>query len=331
MDPWTAELLVVRHGSYTASERRSISRDVELGRRARIRQGVYVSTTEWDGGDGPVHERARHVLRARALDAVAVDRPVFSFWTAAVLHGLPLLDPDLDRVHVIWPDDDRRRGLDGVLTHALPLVREEVVSVGGLLTTGLARTVVDVAGGTPFMAGVVTADAALLRGLPRGVLEDAVDLAGPRRATSRIADVVDFASPGAESAAESATRASMLRLGLAPQKLQHEVWDRHGLAGVLDTFDRRLGIGTEVDGLDKYLNPMLAPEGAGRAVVREKWREDRVRAEINGLARFGYREARDPVLLRPVLAKAGLRPAAHRPTIADWAAEARSARPRVRR
>jgi hypothetical protein len=270
------------------------------------------------------------VLRARAFDAVSDEPPVFSLWTAAVLHGLPILDATLDRVHVIAPPGDPRRGLDGVLTHALRLLRGEVVVLGGLLVTGIARTVVDVAGSAPFEAGVVTADAALLRGVPRDVLEQAVDLAGPRKSVSRIADVVDFAHPGAESAAESAGRVNMFRLGLEPQELQHEVRDAQGLAGVLDTYDRRRRIGTEIDGLEKYLNPRLAPEGPGRAVVKEEWREDRVRAEISGLARFGYREARNPTLLRPVLARVGLRPPEHRPTLADWAAEARGARPRVR-
>jgi hypothetical protein len=329
MDPWTTELLVVRGGAYTASERRSISRDIERGRRKRVRLGVTVPTSDWNAGERYQRELARHIIRARAFDAVALERPVFSHWTAAVLHGLPIMDAVLDRVHVTDPED-RRRGLDGVLTHALPITPGEVRSIRGLLVTGMGRTVIDVAGQAPFLAGVVTADGALVRGLPRGLLDEAVDLAGRRRSSSRIADVADFAHPGAETAAESANRVSMYRLGIEPQELQHEVRDERGLAGVLDTFDRRRRIGTEVDGLEKYLNPAMAPQGAGRAVITEKWREDRVRAEIRGLARVGYWDAKDPVRLRPILSKVGLRPADRRPTLADWAAEARVARPRLR-
>jgi len=331
MDPWTVELVVVRGDAWSSSERRSISRDVERGVRTRIRQGVTVLREDWDAGEGRVRERNRHVLRARAFDAVSDERPVFSHWTAAVLHGLPVLDVLLDRVHVLGGERDERRGLAGVLTHRFPVRPEETTVLGGLLVTAMSRTVVDVAGGAAFEAGVVAADAALLRGLPREVLEAAVDLAGPRRARARILDVVAFASPGGESAAESTARVTMFRLGLEPQELQHEVRDREGLAGVLDTFDRRRRIGTDIDGLEKYLNPALAPDGPGAAVVREKRREDRVRRGIAGLARFGYRESRSTTLLRPVLASVGLLPAERRPTLADWAAEARQARPRVRR
>jgi hypothetical protein len=330
MNPWSVELILARHGSLGVTERRSLSRDVERGLLIRLRQGVYASRAAWDAGEGWPRELARHVIRARAFTAVAAERPVFSHWTSGAILGLPMVGERLAAVHVTAPDE-RRRGIDGVAVHVFPLRSEEVVEVGDLLVTTAARTVVDIAGAVPFRAGVVTADGALTAGLRRELLDEAVDLAGLRRASGRIGDVAAFAHPGAESAAESETRVSMFEIGIEPQELQHEVRDARGLAGVLDTFDRRLRIGTEVDGLDKYLNPKVALQGAGRAVVQEKWREDRVRAEIRGLARFGYGEAREPARLRPILARVGLRAAAHRPTLADWAAEARAARPRARR
>lgn len=329
MNPWAVELIVVRNGSLGATERRSISRDVERGVLIRLRRGVYVRTADWEAGEGWPRELARHVLQARAFDAVAAERPVFSHWTAGAIQRLPMADERLAKVHVTAPDE-QRRGVDGVAVHAFHLTRQEVVEVGGLLVTRPARTVVDIAGAARFRAGVVTADGALTRGLPRELLEEAVDLVGPRRAIARISEVVSFAHPGGESAAESDTRVSMFVIGIEPQELQHEVRDAKGLAGVLDTFDRRRQIGTEVDGLEKYLDPRLAPQGAGRAVVKEKRREDRVRAEIRGLARFGSHEARQPTLLRPILGRVGLHPAEHRPTMADWAVEARVAVPRTR-
>ena len=137
---------------------------------------------------------------------------MFSHWTGAVLHGLPIMDAALDRVHVTDPEDPprtRRRADPRSADHP-----GEVRSIHGLLVTGMARTVVDVAGQSPFLMGVVTADRALLRGLPRALLDEAVDLAGPRRSSARIADVAGFAHPGAESAAESANRVSMYRIGI---------------------------------------------------------------------------------------------------------------------
>lgn len=330
MNPWLIELIVVRNGSKGPTDRRTLSRDVERGLLIRIRQGVYVARSAWDSGTGWEQARNRHILGARAFDAVAPERPVFSHWTAGAIRRLPMSGERFGRVHVT-ACDDRRRGIDGVALHVFPLTRREVGEVGGLLVTTPARTVVDLAGASSFRDGVVTADGALAAGLDRDLLDHVVDLAGGRRAATRIASVAAFGHPGAESAAESDGRVSMFELGIEPQELQHEVVDEEGLAGILDLYDRRRRIGTEVDGLGKYLDPRLAPAGAGMAVVKEKRREDRVRARIAGLVRFGAQEARNPSILRPKLARVGLRPAEQRPSLEDWAAEARVARPRPRR
>lgn len=327
MDAWNIELLVVRHGGYGGGERRAISRDVQRGLLRRIRQGVYVERAPWDAAQGFDGDRERHIVAMRALAAVAPRPPVFSHWSAAVLHGLPFVGPHLDRVHVTVPDE-RERGIAGVAAHLFALVPEETVEVGSLLATSLPRTVVDVAGASSVSGGLVVADAALAAGLPRELLEQAVDLAGPRRSSARIADVVDLAHPGAESAAESETRWTMFRLGLAPQELQHEVWDRHGFVGSVDTWDPDVRAAGEVDGRQKYLDPAMARRGAGAAVYAEKQREDRLRAESSTFGRWGYAEACSPALLRPIVARMGLRPARWRPTIADYAAVARAARPR---
>lgn len=72
----------------------------------------------------------------------------------------------------------------------------------------------------------------------------------------------------------------------------------------------------------------MAPEGAGRAVIKEKKREDQLRARVSAVARYGYAEACSPTLLRPILQLAGLHPERNRPTLSDFAAVAREARPR---
>lgn len=329
VDAWDVELIVVRNAGYTGGERRSVSRDVERGLLVRVRQGVYVDRRWWDGLTGWEGARARHIVAIRALAEVAAEPPVFSHWSAAVLHGLPTVGDRLGRVHVTLPDV-RRRGLNDVAGHVFPLSRPEVVSFRGVRTTSVARTVVDVAGASPIDGGLVIADAALFAGLPRALLEQAVDLVGPRRAAARIRDVVAMAHPGAESPNESETRWSMFRLGLAPQELQHEVWDGRGLAAVVDTYDEVAGAAGEADGVTKYLDPVLAPNGPGHVVLNEKKREDRVRAVVRAFGRWGYAEACNPPRLRPILARMGIRPPQHRPTIADYAAVARAALPRRR-
>lgn len=185
----------------------------------------------------------------------------------------------------------------------------------------------DIAAAAPFDHGVVTADGALRSHLPRLRLEQAVDIAGPRRSVARIRQTVAFAHPGGESAAESESRVVMFRHGIEPPELQRRFSDRHGLIGRTDTwFEGVRGIG-DVDGRPKYLDPRFAPRGAGVAVYEEKRREDRLRALADGFARWGYAEGRSARLLLPILAAIGVRPLARRPTLEDWARVARAAHP----
>ena len=253
----------------------------------------------------------------RALAAMVFNPPVFSHWSAGVLHGLPLLGRrQLARVHVTVTGD-AHRGRIGVAAHLAPLSRD-VVQIGTIQATSTARTVVDIALGAPFREGIAAADGALHAGLQREVLVEAVERAADRRGAGRARRVVAFARAEAESAAESQSRVTMLQLGVVSPELQFEVFDRLGLAGRLDFWFPRLRVGGEVDGEKKYLDPALARRGAGRAVVEEKWREDRVRSEIQRLARWGWREAGDPALLGPILARAGVLPERVRPTFEDY-------------
>jgi len=85
--------------------------------------------------------------------------------SAAVLHGLRVWGIPSDRVHVTR---DRcrtgaRRG-SRVHAHSAPLDAEDVVMVGGVPTTSVARTVVDIARTAPFEQAVVVADSALENG-----------------------------------------------------------------------------------------------------------------------------------------------------------------------
>ena len=80
--------------------------------------------------------------------------------------------------------------------------------------------------------------------------------------------------------------------------------------------------------MQKFLDPAMAPAGAGRAVYDEKRREDRALPLMSGLARWGWPEAVNPNRLRLKLAAFGVHPASPRATIADYAAAARDAQPR---
>lgn len=323
VDPWRLEIIAVVRNSHSAAERRALSRDTEHGRLARIGQGAYVERIAFES----LTPEGQHIVRMRAVAAVAVEPIVFSHFSAAVLHGLPVLRSRLIAVHtVVDHDDDRHR--HGTTTHHFLVGDGETVRFGELIATGVGRTVVDIAGAAPFEEGVVAADGALAAGVPRAMLEAAIDLAGPRRASKRIGEVVAFAHPGGESAAESRWRVTSMRLGVEIPELQHPVRLEDGSRVFLDGRLPRARIGIEVDGDTKFLDADKAPDGAGAAVVKEKRREDEVRAGLAGLVRLGWVQSGSTALLRAAYTRAGVRAVRPRPTLADHAEIARSARPR---
>jgi hypothetical protein len=312
MDAWTLELLVVRAASLD-QERRSLARDCARGLLARVRPGVYVEAATYEA----LTPEGKHIVTMRALAAVAPQPPVFSYWSAAVLLGLPVFRQHLERVHVTV-EDAAQRGLVGVAGHVAPLDAGEKVFVGGLRATSIPRTVVDIARSSPFEIGVAVADGALHAGVPVAALHAAVSDSAGRRGWQRAQQVIAFARPEAESVAESHGRVTMMRIGIRPPVLQWSVFDRRGLAGRLDFGFPWVPAGGEVDGEQKYRNAMMAPTGAADAVIAEKWREDRVRLEVPRLARWGYIESRSVVLLAPILARIGVVPERPRITIADY-------------
>lgn len=299
MDAWSIPLVVTAD----VEERRSLTRDADRGLLRHVRRGVLIASRPWDEAS----PEERHVVRARALAAVVDRPPVFSHFTAAALHGLPVLSERLQRVHSTVPTAGDRSARD-LAGHVYALSEAEIVERGGLRFTALGRTVVDVAGTGATEEGVMAADAALVAGLPRSLLLQAADLAGPRKSGRRIGTVIDFADAGGRSAAESASRWTMHRMGVEPPVLQFRVVDAHGFVGDADFWFPEAGTLGEVDGLKKYLDPQYAPRGAGFKVWEEKRREDRMRAWSRAMARWGWAEGRDPRLLGPILARAGVLP-----------------------
>lgn len=303
MNGWDVELVVVHRQLAGDAERRALARDVERGLKLRLRRGVYASAKEVER----IGSADRAIVYMRALDAVSLERPVFSHWSAVVLHGLPFL---VDRTSVVdVTDPDRSRAVDGSRLHVLALSGSDVVEVGGLLCTAPARTVVDVAGGATFGQGVAVADAALRARKASPVdLDEARLRAGFRRSFKRIDDVLAFADEACESPGESLSRATMHRLGLPTPVLQYTLRDAQGFVARVDFyFPEQRAVG-EMDGKVKYLDPTMNKGDAALAVYEEKLREDRVRALGLGVARWGWAEAVSPLLLGRRLAAVGVVP-----------------------
>lgn len=299
------ELVVVPRHWEESAQLRALGRDVERGIRVRVRRGVYADA----GRFADLAPADRHLVELRALDSVSAVRPVFSHWSAVVLHGLPFLRDRTAEVHTSVPLPGRR-GISGVHAHLFDVPEQDVVERFGLLCTGLARTVVDVAGLAPFDEGVVVADAALRSGLAGSseALHAAFDRAKPRRAMVRIGSVLDFADARSESPGESLSRVTMRRLHLPAPELQHPFYDSDGLAARVDFWFPHVRVAGEMDGRQKYLDPTMNGGNAGRVVYAEKLREDRVRALGVVVVRWGWAEARSTASLGRRLAAAGVLP-----------------------
>ncbi len=217
-----------------------------------------------------------------------------------------MLHPDLSLVHVTTG-----RASGGSIRahrhlHAAPLDIDEVVEVDDMRVTSIERTAVDVATMGSFDQALVVFDAALRMSADRTVMADL--LAGRRRQSARNARrALPFADAASESVGESWSRAQMIDAGLPTPTLQRE-FTVDGQKYRCDFGWEELLVG-EFDGLHKYGRLRGADESATDVVIREKLREDRLRAEGITVVRWTWstlEERRLVPLLRPWLKKSGL-------------------------
>lgn len=196
-------------------------------------------------------------------------RPVVSHQSAAALWGLPSIGPWPREVHFIVPHASGGRSDPGIRRHAIGVPPADVVDVGGILITSLARTVVDLATTLPLMSAVAAADAALW--VPRrgeaGPLVTKAELWqvwGSRefRGKRRAQRVLEFAETGAESAMESASRVNIALAGFPRPVLQQrfQVEGRDCDADFYWPDDDAIG---ECDGLLKYVDRESRCGGGG--------------------------------------------------------------------
>jgi hypothetical protein len=267
-----------------------LGRLVRQGDLERLRRGAYVA------GTLPADVAAVHRLLVRATLAGLRRPAVVSHQSAAVLHGLPLWDAPLDRVHVTrrpgaWNDVSRV-----LRVHVTRLRDDEIVMVDGIGVTDPVRTALDLARSLPHEAAVVALDAALHRDLLqltdlRTRLFDIAGTPGSRSAARAIA----FADGRSESVGESRSRVILHRWGLAPSALQFEVNAPDGrFLGRTDfAWEERQVVG-EFDGRVKYGRLLRPGQDPGDAVFEEKRREDEIRDEGWGVIRWVWGELAVP-------------------------------------
>jgi hypothetical protein len=267
-----------------------LGRLVRAGDLQRLRRGAYVN------GVLPADVAGVHRLLVRATLGGLRRPAVVSHQSAAVLHGLPLWDVALDRVHVTRRPPAWNIAGSLLFCHVARLRDDEIVEIDGVQVTSAVRTALDLARSLPHEAAVVALDAALHGRLLehdtlRARLFDIAGTPGSRSATRAVA----FADSRSESVGESRSRVILARWGLGPSALQFEVRTASGvLVGRTDFAWEDRGVLGEFDGRVKYGRLLRPGQEPGDAVFEEKRREDAVRDEGWGVVRWVWSDLNVP-------------------------------------
>ncbi|MFZ2239107.1 MAG: type IV toxin-antitoxin system AbiEi family antitoxin domain-containing protein [Gordonia amarae] len=285
-----------------------IAQAVRRGLLRRVYPGVLVEpSSSFDGHDGAQRLHRMTAIAVATSDLSTTDSPLpLCHATAAAFHGIPLLKPDISRVHVSTGTPSggavhRYRHL-----HAMPLDPAEVTVIDGIVVTTIERTAVDVATRGEFAQALTAFDQAIRLGGDAKVMRDILE--SRRRVGVRVARrALAFASGLSQSVGESWSRAQMIEAGLPGPRLQHRF---HCSSGNYDTdFDWDEALIGEFDGLHKYGRLLKPGETAEQAVVREKLREDELRATDALVVRWIWSHLESHTvadLIRPRLQRLGL-------------------------
>lgn len=233
--------------------RRQFERLIDRGVLVRMRRGVYATASVLDASKkNPAY---RHSVFVAAAQRVTVPGAVASHASAALMHDIQLLrQPAAGSVTLTRPPGSRivRGSARDITYHAAALPPGHVTTRYKVPVTAVARTVVDLARTSSFMAAVVVADSALRRSkttkpeLAR-VLADCARWQG----TVQARRIVAFSDARAESVLESCARVVFADRGLPPPDLQVELGAER-FAGRVDFYWRQYRTVAEADGAVKY-------------------------------------------------------------------------------
>ncbi|MEZ3159704.1 hypothetical protein AB1K54_04065 [Microbacterium sp. BWT-B31] len=286
---------------------------VRNGHVVKVRPGVYIDEPRWQR----MTSVERYLARIHAVGAT-FSNPVFARQSAAVVHGLPLLNSRLTRIHLhqTTPRGSGRRG--DVTVHA-GSDDPDIVTRDGLRLTSAVRTVVDLARLLPHGEALALADAAIRpQPVTRGIdgtgapiasqaeILDALRTSCARRGAWAAYLAISEADAASGSVGESLARSLFCRLGATRPELQTPLWDADGLIGYADFFWREFGVVGEFDGKLKYGADNPSGRAPEEVVYREKLREDRIRRVTSGFVRLGWRDLDDPPRVARLLTGAGV-------------------------
>lgn len=179
----------------------------ELARRARraelvrIRRGAYALPPK-----NPLDPRVAHLQLLEATVGQSSTESVVSHQSAAVLHGLPIGNDQLGRVHLTRDREGRGKIRRYVQVHGLGLGAGDVIELGGFRVTSLAGTVLDLSCDYRPLLAVPIGDAALRAGMSADALTRQLVRAGARHGIRQARRAAALLDPRSESPGESMSR-----------------------------------------------------------------------------------------------------------------------------
>lgn len=281
----------------SATDARLAGIPVRSQRFHRVRRGMYADAAAWRG----LRPWDRYAARVAAFQQRHPDA-ILCFESAAVVLGLPTFGETRD-IHVFDPDRSSSRRFGDVCVHTAVDGRN-VADSAGIVTTSLVDTTLDLVRALPLGYGLAVADAALRAGADITDLIARGSVQQTARGRRRLRWVLPRADDAAESAGESISRAGIELSGFERPALQVEFTHEGSIDRVDFLFSG--GVIGESDGWGKY--DFGDPAAAERHLRAEKLREDRLRRNGHGFARWDYRDACQVAPMCRKLVAAGIRP-----------------------
>lgn len=224
----------------TCVSRRGLEAYLKCGVLQKVWYGVY--------GRGEITD----ALRLRGLDLAAGTTIAVCLTTAAAEYGFDT-ERDAD-LHVLNPGGRQLRPARGLVVHRR--AGAPLATVAGRPATAPGWTAIEVARGLRRGRAPATLDAALRSGTcDRNELRRVLKRHSGRRGVVAARELLELASPLAESPMESEARLVMLDGGLPPPVLQYEVVDLEGRLWRLDFAWPHYQVAAEYDGVDWHSGP----------------------------------------------------------------------------
>lgn len=203
-----------------------IQRLVRCGHLVRLRRGAYTTAQIWQEADEYV---GRPLLHARAAVALMRRGWVLSHESGAYEHGLEILRPPEQNVHVTRPGWTNAWTENGVKHHLARYREDQVVQPGRYPVHDLARIAVDIGREHGDLHGLVACDSAMRRGVRKEELVEAAEVMkqwpGGRAARSSAA----AADGGAATVLESLARHLVREAGIGEPETQFPVRTSEGI------------------------------------------------------------------------------------------------------